>query len=154
MRPTIEEHLTGTCRILKEIIEPQLADPHALVVLREVMRNLEQLQRGWAQVLPFLQWDNDRTAALLTLAQPHVTVALGTRLREEPPPVDDVLDVAGVEQRNELLRGLLSEVIGELAPSGDAGEMRRCIVAHLQDRASRNPMRLVPEMPSAGTPEP
>lgn len=155
MRPTIDEHLAGTCRILEQVIAPRLTDPHTGAVLREVVRNLEQLRLGWDQVLPFLHWDNDRTAELLALAMDHVPAELAIRLLAESPAVDSTFDVEAVERHNELLRGLLSEVIGGLADTGGANgsdALRGRIIAHLEERSRRNPMRLVPQLPDPELP--
>lgn len=150
MRPTVEEQLEGSCRILEETIAPELTSDDDAEALRGVVKNLRMLGKSWAQVLPFLHWDNAATTALLELARPHVPAALAERLADLDRPPDDPLDVAAAQHRNDVLRGLLSEVVAVLdSGSVPAATTHRAIVEHLSARAARYPMRMVPDVPRA-----
>ena len=150
MRPTVEEQLEGSCRILEETIAPEVSGDDAAEALRGVVKNLRMLGKGWAQVLPFLHWDSGATAALLERARPNVQRPLAERLGDLDRNPDDPFDVAAARHRNDVLRGLLSEVVAALDPSSvPAATTHRAIVEHLSARASRYPMRMVPDVPHA-----
>ena len=40
MRPTVEEQLLGTCRILEQVVSPCVADPYARTILNGLIGNL------------------------------------------------------------------------------------------------------------------
>ena len=150
MRPTITEQLAGTCRILEEVVAPELAGAQAADALRGLVKNLRMLETSWSSVLPFLHWDNDATAGLLGQARRSVPSPLAERIDTacaETAP--DPIDLDAVHSVNNRLRNLLSEVVLVLDPAEPA---HAGIVAHLAARTARYPMRMVPDMPSgAGT---
>ena len=43
MRPTVEEQLLGTCRILEKVVSPCVADPYARTMLEGLIANLRML---------------------------------------------------------------------------------------------------------------
>jgi hypothetical protein len=150
VRPTVEEQLEGSCRILEETIAPEVTGDQAAEALRGVVKNLRMLGKSWAQVLPFLHWDNGATAALLERARPNVPAPLAQRLGDLDGNSDDPFDVAAARHRNTALRGLLSEVVAVLDPASvPAAATHRAIVEHLSARAARYPMRMVPDVPRA-----
>ncbi|BAH50740.1 hypothetical protein [Rhodococcus opacus] len=63
MRPTPQEIISGISRILKDTIEPQLADEHALNRLREIRSVLAQVD--WNDAAIKLGRDTDAVDALL-----------------------------------------------------------------------------------------
>jgi hypothetical protein len=148
MRPTIGEQLTGTCRILEAVIAPEVAGTPAGDVLRGLVKNLRMLQTSWAAVLPFLHWDNELTAGLLARAMSSVPDALAQRIMTDldAKPAPDPADVASVQERNDELRALLTEVVRVIDPVSDPHAE---IVAHLAVRAGRYPLRAVPDLPRA-----
>jgi hypothetical protein len=150
VRPTVEEQLEGSCRILEETIAPGLTSDDAAETLRAVVKNLRMLGKSWAQLLPFLHWDNAATAELLERARPQVPAALAQRLTNLDRDQQDPFDFAAAQHRNQVLRGLLSEMVAVLdAGSGPDATTHRAIVEHLSARAARYPMRMVPDVPRA-----
>jgi len=148
MRPTIEEQLRGNCRLLEQLVAPALQDEHATRVLSEVIKNLQMLETAWMRVLPFLNWDNTLTADLLESAKPVVSDDIAARIDDLPTGPVDTLDVTAVMEHNDRLRGVLSEIVTTLDPTAgaDATTVHRNIVEHLDLRARRYPMRMVPEL--------
>ena len=122
MRPTIGEQLGGTCRILEAVVAPEVAGTPAGDVLRGLVKNLRMLQTSWAAVLPFLHWDNETTAALLARATSSVPDALAQRIVTalDAQPAPDPVDVAAVQERNDELRALLTEVVRVIDTVSDA----------------------------------
>jgi hypothetical protein len=43
MRPTAEEQLQGTCRILEAVVAPCVSDPYARTILDNLIANLRML---------------------------------------------------------------------------------------------------------------
>lgn len=148
MRPTIEEQLLGTCRVLEGVVAPYVSDPYAANILKSLVSNLRMLDGALPAVPAFLRWDNEKTSQLLAevheSAAPHIAVAIAQALDE---PVCDVADLPSLDERNERLRELLTQVLrgGTL----DA-QLSKSVLQHLIDRASRFPMRFA--LPTPSTP--
>ena len=141
MRPTVEDQLLGTCRILEKVVSPCVADPYARTILQGLIGNLRMLSGALPAVPGFLHDDNRATAALLAQLQPGVTPELAgaiaqTLERTEP----DATDTRALEQRNCELRELLSQALTgtRLTPA-----MRSAALGHMSARAARAPMRYV-----------
>jgi len=148
MRPTIGEQLGGTCRILEVMIAPEVAGTPAGDVLGALVKNLRMLQTSWTAVLPFLHWDNETTASLLMGATSSVPGALAQRIVTtlDSQLAPDPIDVTAVQERNDELRALLTDVIGVISTESDAHAE---IIAHLSARSARYPLRAVPDLPRA-----
>lgn len=150
MRPDVTELLGGVRRILEEAVAPEVGAPYASDVLQGALATLLALERGWARVLPFLAWDNAATAALLRRVRDAASEPLAQRIDETLRTGDpDPLDVAAVSARNEALRALLADL---LASADEAVRValaphREDLVLHLEERARRTPIRLVPHTP-------
>ena len=150
MKPTVQEQLQGTCRILETVVAPCVADPFARTLLDGLVANLRMLTGALPAVAGFLRQDNETTARLLASLGDALGPDLAARVAQalgEPEP--DVADAAALEARNTDLRELLAQAVcGEALSPGQ----HRAIVAHMTERASRVPMRYVPTAPSP-TPE-
>ena len=145
MRPTIQEQLAGTCRVLEGVVAPRIADPFARTMLAGLIANLRMLTGALPALAGFLRHDNQATAILLAALRDAVAPDLAARIDEvmrlaEP----DVADGAALEARNTLLRELLALAVRteSLSP-----ESHRAIVQHMTLRASRVPMRYVSTVP-------
>ena len=142
MRPTVEEQLLGTCRILEKVVSPCVADPYARTILEGLIANLRMLTSALPAVPGFLHSDNRATAGLLGQLQAvvspdlaaSITLALG-----RPDP--DTADMTALDQRNCELRELFSQA---LCGAGLTPAMRAAAIEHMTARAARAPMRYVP----------
>lgn len=146
MRPTVEEQLQGTCRILETVVAPCVADPFARTILDGLVANLRMLTGALPAVPGFLRHDNQATVRLLATLRDSAPSDLAARLTQalaEPEP--DATDTAALDERNRRLRELLAEAVcGErLSP-----DQHRAIVQHMAERASRVPMRYVATAPT------
>ena len=142
MRPTVEEQLQGTCRILENVIAPCVADAYARTMLAGLIANLRMLSGAIPAVPAFLAGDNRATAELLGRLQAVVAPELAapiTLAQEAPEP--EATDLHLLEQRNGELRELLSQALcgTDLTPA-----LRAAALAHMGERAARAPMRYVP----------
>jgi hypothetical protein len=148
MRQTIGEQLGGTCRILEVMIAPEVAGTPAGDVLGGLVKNLRMLQTSWTAVLPFLHWDNETTASLLMRAASSVPDALAQRIVTslDSQLAPDPIDVTAVQECNDELRALLTEVIHMISTESDTHAE---IIAHLAARSARYPLRAVPDLPQA-----
>lgn len=149
MRPTVEEQLLGSCRILETVITPYVADPLARTILDNLIANLRMVTGALLKVPGFLRYDNAATLDLLIALRvvlPSGLVAQIDRAASENELVGE--DAAACEERNQILRALLAEAVCQ---PGLTHEMRKSIESYMINRASRVPMRYVPTV-SPGTP--
>jgi hypothetical protein len=146
VKPSIEEQLQGTCRILETVVAPCVAEPFARTILDGLVANLRMLTGAIPAVPGFLRDDNQATAQLLAALRVSVAVDLAARVTQvlnEPEP--DVTDLAALDRRNFKLRELLAEAV---CSEGLPPDQHRAIVQHMSERASRVPMRYVPTAPN------
>jgi hypothetical protein len=147
MRPTVEEQLQGTCRVLETVVAPQVSEPFARTILDNLVANLRMLTSGMPKIAAFLRHDNDATLQLLLALCQALPPQLVGRINDaEAAGEPDVADAEALENRNSLLRGMLAEAICNPSLLSD---MRHAVVSHMIDRASRVPMRYVPTAPAA-----
>ena len=141
MRPTVEEQLLGTCRILEGVVSPCVADPYARTMLDGLIANLRMLTSALPAVPGFLHSDNRATAGLLGQLQavvaPELAAAIALALGRPEP---DIADMAALDQRNCELRELLSRA---LSGAGLTPAMHGAALEHMSARAARAPMRYV-----------
>ena len=141
MRPTVEEQLLGTCRILEKVVAPCVADPYARTMLEGLIANLRMLTGALPAVAGFLNSDNRATVGLLGQLQavvaPELAAAIALALARPEP---DAADMTALEQRTCDLRELLSQA---LSGSGLTPAMRDAALKHMTARAARSPMRYV-----------
>lgn len=150
MKPTVEDQLLGTCRVLETVVAPCVADPMARTMLDGLVANLRMLTAAVPAIPGFLRSDNEATARLLSALRGSLPAELADRVAQalgEPEP--DPADTAALDARNGRLRELLAQ-----AACGDglAAGQHRAIVQHMTERASRNPMRYVATAPSPPPP--
>ena len=151
MRPTVEEQLQGTCRILEDVVAPCVADPFARTILDGLIANLRMLTDALPAVPGFLRHDNMATLRLLSNLRDALAPGLAERIDQAMAvPEPDVADGQAQDERNRLLRELLAAAV---CSEGLTSDMHRAIVQHMTERASRVPMRYVPTAPApASTP--
>lgn len=150
MRPTVEEQLEGTCRILETVVAPHVSEPFARTILDNLVANLRMVTAALPKVASFLREDNAATWRQLLFLREALPPDLIDRIdqagiADEP----DVAVSAALEDRNRQLRELLAEAI---CCSSLKSEMRDAVVSHFIDRASRVPMRYVATAPTANEP--
>lgn len=141
MKPTVDEQLQGTCRILATVVAPCVADPLARTILDGLIANLRMLTGALPAVAGFLRYDNQATVKLLQTLRDSLQSDLAARLTEalgESEP--DAADATALDARNQRLRELLAQAVcsERLTP-----DQHRAIVQHMTERASRVPMRYV-----------
>jgi hypothetical protein len=146
MRPSIEEQLQGTCRVLETVVAPCVNDPMARTMLDGLIANLRMLTVALPAVPSFLQQDNETTAQLLLV----LTNSLPANLQDQVidtmnKPDPDPTDVAALDTHNTSLRNLLAQAV---CIEGLSADQHRAIVQHMSERASRVPMRYVATSPS------
>ncbi len=147
MKPTVEDQLLGTCRILETVVAPCVADPLARTLLDGLVANLRMLTGAVPAVAGFLRQDNLATGQLLASLRPSLPGALADQVGEAlAGPEPDPTDTAALDATNTRLRGLLAEAV---CAEGLSPEQHRTIVRHMTERASRVPMRYVPTATSA-----
>ncbi len=149
MRPSVEEQLLGTCRILETVVAPAVAEPFARTILDNLIANLRMVTEALPAVPGFLRWDNAATKSLLQAMRSALPSGLAANIDAALETAEhDMLDSAAQTTRNDLLRALLAEAAGnpDLSP-----ELHRAIQDHMIARASRVPMRYVPTVTPSST---
>ena len=146
MRPTVEEQLQGTCRILENVVAPCVSEPFARTILLNLIANLRMVTVAAPMVAGFLRYDNEGTLqqllALREALPPELVARINQAMAANEPDVDDG---PAQEERNRLLRELLAAAV---CSSSLTPDMRHAIVNYMIDRASRVPMRYVPTVAS------
>lgn len=137
MRPTISEQLREMSRILGDLLPQHLDDDYARHILAMAVSNLRTLETGWLKVLPFLIWDNNAAQSLLAGLTEETDAALSSSIQQAlNAPVPAPYDAEALQERNELLNGLLQEAIKQCGKITLAA-----IRAHLLERTAQYPMR-------------
>ena len=152
MKPSVEEQLQGTCRVLENVVAPCVADPFARTILDGLIANLRMLTGALPAVAGFLRDDNIATVRLLATLRASVAPTLGARIDDAVCQAEpDVADAAALDARNGALRELLAPAV---RTDGLAPHLHQAIVKHFSERASRVPMRYVPTAPAPSSTKP
>jgi hypothetical protein len=154
VHPTITEQLRGFSRILDEVVAPTVEPGYPSQMLKGVIANLQRLAGFWDRVVPFLEWDNRATAAVLLDAAPLLDDDLAARARSavgRATHVLDPMDFDALHDCNRELRSILAETISPLSAGGDGtAAVYARVRSHLRDRMSRYPMSGTIVLPTAG----
>jgi len=150
VRPDVSELIGSLCRILEDVVAPEVAQDYPREVLHGVVSTLRAVQEGWPRVLPFLAWDNQGMAELLR----RVQGSDGTTVDTTAGPTDDPTDVIAAQARNQTLRAALATLLADDDPAVRAARapVDDDILRHLEERARRTPIRHIPEMPRVTPP--
>ena len=145
MQPTVEAELAGLRRTLESLGDGATLPPGVAAELADAARTLQRLERSCSRVLPYLMADNAATVVLLRELAPSVPDALrqeieGALAAEGSSPRPPTLEIAPANERNELLRALLSKVVLAL-PSEPlpAAAMRKRIAVALRQGLEMRP---------------
>ena len=152
MRPSVEEQLLGTCRILEKVVAPCVADPYARTILDGLIGNLRMLTGALPAIPAFLDSDNRATADLLGRFQAVVAAELAASIAQalgRPEPAGT--DTNALAARNCELRELLSQA---LCSAGVTPALRAAAQEHMSARAARAPMRYVSTSTTTTTAKP
>jgi hypothetical protein len=146
MRPTAEEQLQGTCRILETVVAPCVSDPYARTILDNLIANLRMLTVALPKIGGFMRQDNQATRSLLATLRAALPTELVARVDQavgaDEPAVNDE---PAIDERNQLLRELLAQAVCSKDLTSD---MTQAIESYMVARASRVPMRYVPTVTS------
>ena len=82
MRPSIDEQLLGTCRVLENVVVPCVNDPMARTILDGLIANLRMLITALPAVPGFLRQDNETTVQLLATLASSLPAELTARMAE------------------------------------------------------------------------
>jgi hypothetical protein len=149
MRPSIEEQLQGTCRVLETVVAPCVNDPMARTMLDGLIANLRMLTVALPAVPGFLHQDNINTEQLLKALANSLPADLTAQLADVlQKPNPDPFDLAALDSRNTSLRDILAQAVCIESLSAD---QQSAIQQHMSERASRVPMRYVPTTPPPPT---
>jgi hypothetical protein len=141
VRPSVEEQLLGTCRVLEKVVSPCVTDPFARTILQGLVDNLRMLTGALPAIPRFLRDDNAATLTLLGALAGAATPALAARIAlATGEPRQDDADAMALEERNGALRALLAEAV---CSENLGQEHHHAIVQYMSERAAQAPMRYV-----------
>jgi hypothetical protein len=146
MRPTVQEQLAGTCRILETVVAPCVADPLARTLLDGLVANLRMLTTALPAIPGFLRADNEASAQLLAQLQPSLDEGLRQQIERSLDQAEpDAADWSALQERNGQLRQWLAQAVCSptLSP-----QQHQAITTYMSWRASRVPMRYVATAPA------
>ncbi len=148
MHPTVTEQLREIRRVLAEVVMPEVGGDYAREALQAALATLGMLEGAWDRVLPFLRWDNERVAQLLSeldgvaahagptgLLDDRMAGRIAAAISADPP---DPTDFAALHRRNLELRALLAEAVPALVAC-TGGVPPEPVVAYVRERIDRYP---------------
>ena len=128
-------------------ISRQPADLPSPVWHRDVLHDRRRLVAE--EKLKFLDWDTAATAGLLEQAGDQVDADLAQRIAAALGQQNAARSLDELEARNGELRGLLVEVVSQLAGRPEAAGVQRTIRDHLLERTRRYPFRMAIAAPTS-----
>lgn len=135
MKPTVDDQLRETRRILLEEVLPAVESDHVAAVVRRLAADLRKLGTCWEAAIPFVRWEVETLQSVLqAVGSPPV------RLSEDS-------SYAGLCRQAEALRLALSETLRRMPPQSEAPDQWRVVLDYFNERLARDPM--TNRMPSA-----
>ena len=135
MKPTVDDQLRETRRILLEEVLPAVEADHVAAVVRRLAADLRKLGTCWEAAIPFVRWEVETLESVLqSIGSPPV------------PPSGDA-SYTGLCRQAETLRLALSEALRRMPPRSEAPEQWRIVLDYFNERLARDPM--TNRMPSA-----
>ena len=128
MKPSVDDQLRETRRILLEEVLPAVESDHVATLVRRVAADLRKLGTCWEAAIPFVRWEVETLESVLR--------AVGS------PPVRLAGDesYAGLCDQAESLRLALSEALRRMPPRSEAPEEWRIVLDYFDERLARDPM--------------
>lgn len=128
MKPSVDDQLRESRRILLEEVLPAVESDHVAAVVRRVAADLRKLGSCWEAAVPFVRWEVETLQSVLQ--------AVGA------PPVRISGDesYAGFCRQAETLRQALSEALRRMPPRSEAPEQWRVVLDYFNARLARDPM--------------
>ena len=141
MKPSVDEQLRQSRRILLEQVLPAVESDHVADLVRRLAADLRKLGTCWEMAAPFARWEVQTLESVLDTVAP----ALGEDGRRElaglrGPPVDGGAGYAELCARSEALRRALDFAVRRLPPPAEAPAEWAVVRAYFRERLERDPM--------------
>jgi hypothetical protein len=141
MKPSVDEQLQQSRRILLEEVLPAIESDHVADIVRRLAADLRKLGTCWEMAAPFSRWEVDTLESVLdgvgsALAEPDRNELNGLRgvpLAGEAPYREWC-------ERAEALRRALDFAVRRLPPPVEAPAEWAAVQAYFGDRLDRDPM--------------
>ncbi len=130
MKPSVDDQLRQTQRLLLERVIPAVESDHAADLVRRIAADLRKLSTCWDAAEVFDAWDAAALMRLLTQLAPLLPA--------------DTLDHAGSPPEEadwqEHLRATLAAALPHLPPPARAPEAWSAVLGYFRERLARDPM--------------
>ena len=141
MKPSVDEQLRQSRRILLEQVLPAVESDHVADLVRRLAADLRKLGSCWELAAPFARWEVQTLESVLDT----VAAALGEADRQQidmlrGAPVDGSASYGDLCARREVLRRALDLGVRRLPPPAEAPAEWAALRAYFRERLERDPM--------------
>lgn len=141
MKPSVDEQLRQSRRLLLEQVLPAVESDHVADIVRRLAADLRKLGTCWELATPFSRWEVETLDALLDTVGP----ALGEGDRDELAeirglPVGAGASYAELCERTEVLRRALDHAVRRLPSPAEAPAEWQAVRGYFTERLARDPM--------------
>ena len=141
MKPSVDEQLQQSRRILLEEVLPAVESDHVADIVRRLAADLRKLGTCWEMAAPFSRWEVETLESVLdavgsALAEPDCRELTGLR----GAPLAGGASYGELCQRCEALRGALDFAVRRLPPPAQAPAEWAAVRAYFTERLDRDPM--------------
>jgi hypothetical protein len=141
MKPSVDEQLHQSRRILLEEVLPAIESDHVADIVRRLAADLRKLGTCWEMAAPFSRWEVETLESVLD--------GVGSALAE--PDREELTGLRGVSlaedarygewcERAETLRRALDFAVRRLPPPAEAPAAWTAVRAYFGERLERDPM--------------
>lgn len=128
MKPSVDDQLRESRRILLEEVLPAVGSDHVATVVRRVAADLRKLATCWEAAIPFARWEVETLESVLRgIGSPPVRLSGGE-------------SYAALCEQTETLRRALSDALRRMPPRSEAPEQWRIVLDYFNERLARDPM--------------
>ena len=128
MKPSVDDQLRETRRILLDEVLPAVASDHVATLVRRVAADLRKLGTCWEAAIPFVRWEVETLESVLQ--------GVGS----PPARLTGDASYAVLCEQAESLRLALSEALRRMPPRSEAPEEWRIVLDYFNERLARDPM--------------
>lgn len=128
MKPSVDDQLRQTRRVLLDEVLPAVESEHAAGIVRRLAADLRKLSTCWEAAIPFARWEVETLESVLA------------RITGQVPDGADAESYAALCERAEVLRSELSDALRRMPAPQEAPQEWRIVLEYFDERLARDPM--------------